>query len=174
LANNLERNNMTIRQQLLIALVLSSVTLGASAAGKLAFINPAIIIQKSPQSEAASKILKEEFQQREADLRAMAKKIQGLESKYQTDSAIMSAEKKKKAEGEIIQGKRKFQFDQKSLQEDLQSRQRVLLQEITKSITTVIRKFGKKNGYDFIFTEGVAYADEAVDITDEVLKELSK
>jgi outer membrane protein len=165
---------MTIKQKLLTALVLSSVTLGASAAGKLAFINPAIIIERSPQSQAASKVLKEEFLQRETDLRAMAKKIQGLESKYQTDGAIMSAEQKKKAEAEIIQGKRKFQFDQKSLQEDLQSRRRVLLQEIQTSISAVIREFGKKNGYDFIFTEGVAYADEAVNITDDLLKELSK
>jgi outer membrane protein len=86
----------------------------------------------------------------------------------------MSAEKKKKAEGEILQGKRKFQFDQKSLQEDVQTRRRVLLQEIQNSISTVIRQFGKENGYDFIFTEGVAYADEAVDITDELLEELSK
>ena len=165
---------MTIKQKLLTVLVLSSVTLGASAAGKLAFINPAIIIEKSPQSQAASKILQDEFSQRETDLRAMAKEIQVLESKYQTDSAIMSAEKKKKAEGEILQGKRKFQFDQKSLQEDVQTRRRVLLQEIQNSISTVIRQFGKENGYDFIFTEGVAYADEAVDITDELLEELSK
>lgn len=165
---------MTIKQKLLTALVLSSVTLGASAAGKLAFINSATIIAKSPQSQAASKVLKEEFQQREADLRAMAKEIQGLESKYQTDSAIMSAEKKKKAEAGIIQSKRKFKFDKKSLREDLQSRRRVLLQEIEKSISAAILVFGKKNGYDFIFAEGVAYADEAVDVTDELLKELSK
>lgn len=49
---------MTIKQKLLTVLVLSSVTLGASAAGKLAFINPAIIIEKSPQSQAASKFSK--------------------------------------------------------------------------------------------------------------------
>lgn len=173
MANN-QREKMTIKQKLLTALILSSVTFGASAAGKLAFVNPAIIIEKSPQSQAASKTLKAEFQQRETELRAMGKKLQDLEKKYQTDSAIMSAEQKKKAEDEIIQGQRKFQFDQKSLQEDLQSRRRVLLQEIQQSISAVIREFGKKNGYDFIFTEGVAYADAAVNVTDELLKELSK
>jgi outer membrane protein len=165
---------MTIKQKLLTALVLSSVTLGASAAGKLAFVNPAIIIEKSPQSQAASKVLKAEFLQRETNLRAMAEKIQGMEKKYQTDGAIMSTEQKKKIEGEIVQDTRKFQFDQKALQEDLQSRRRALLQEIQVSISDVIRKFGKKNGYDFIFTEGVVYVDDAVNITDEILVELSK
>jgi outer membrane protein len=165
---------MTIKQKLLTALVLSSVTLGASAAGKLAFVNPAIIIEKSPQSQAASKVLKAEFLQREKNLRAMVEKIQGLEKKYQTDGAIMSVDQKKKIEGEIAQGTRKFQFDQKSLQEDLQSRRRALLQEIQVSISDVIREFGKKNGYDFIFTEGVVYVDDALNITDEILVELSK
>jgi outer membrane protein len=165
---------MTIKQKLLTALVLSSVTFGASAAGKLGFINPAIIIEKSPQSQEASKLLKAEFQQRETSLREMGEKIQALESRYQTDSAIMSAENKKKAEDAIIQSKRQFQFDQKSLQEDVQSRRRILLQEIQKSISAVILKFGKENGYDFIFTEGVAYADDTVNVTSELLKELSK
>jgi outer membrane protein len=165
---------MTIKQKLLTALVLSSVTFGASAAGKLGFINPAIIIEKSPQSQEASKLLKAEFLQRETSLREMGEKIQALESRYQTDSAIMSAENKKKAEDAIIQSKRQFQFDQKSLQEDVQSRRRILLQEIQKSISAVILKFGKENGYDFIFTEGVAYADDTVNVTSELLKELSK
>jgi len=165
---------MNIKQKLLAVLILSSVTLGASAAGKLAFINPAIIIEKSPQSQAASQTLKEEFSEREASLRALAKKIQALESQYQTDNAIMSAENKKKAEDAIVQSKRQFQFDQKSLEQDVQSRRGVLLQEIQRSISAVIREFGKKNGYDFIFTEGVAYADETVDVTDEILKALSQ
>ncbi|MFT5658753.1 MAG: outer membrane protein [Gammaproteobacteria bacterium] len=173
MANNRERN-MTMRRKLTTALLLSCISLSASAAGKLAFINPAIIIEKSPQSQAASKVLKEEFQQREVELRGVGKVIQELEGKYNTDSAIMSAAQKKKAEDEILQNKRKFQFDQKSLQEDLQSRRRVLLQEIQTSISTVIREYGKKHGYDFIFTEGVAFADDSVNITEEVLKELAK
>ncbi|MFT4650160.1 MAG: outer membrane protein [Polaribacter sp.] len=165
---------MTIKQKLLTVLVLSSVTLGASAAGKLAFINAAIVIEKSPQAQAASNVLRAEFEQRNTDLNAMLEKLQGLEKKYQTDGAIMSAEQKRKAEGEIVQSKRKFKFDQKSLQDDLQSRERALMQEIQLSISVVIREFGKKNGYDFIFTDGVAYVDEAVNITDEILIELAK
>ena len=165
---------MTTKQKILATVLLSSISLGASAAGKLAFINPAVLIEKAPQAQSASKLLKEEFQTRELDLRAQGKKIQDLEGKYQTDGAIMSADQKKKAEAEIIQRKRQFQFDQKSLQEDLQARRRVLLQQIQTSVSAVIRAYGKEQGYDFIFTEGVAYADDAVNITDKILKELSK
>jgi Skp family chaperone for outer membrane proteins len=50
-----------------------------------------------------------------------------------------------------------------------------LLQQVQISIKAVIQAYGEKQGYDFIFTDaGIAYASDAVDITDEILKELKK
>ena len=157
-----------------IPLLLCFVVPGANAAGKSAYINPAVILEQSPQARAAGKALENEFKQRETDLRSRAIKIQEIEKNYKTDSAIMSDAQKKKIEGEIIQKKRQFQFDQQSVQEDLQLRRKQLIQELQKSISDVIRSYGENNGYDFIFTEGVAYASDSVNITDEILKELSK
>ena len=98
-----------------------------------------------------------------------------MEKTFQNDSAIMSDEQKKKAEDNIIQNKRRFQFEQQSLKEDLQARQRELLQQLQASIRDVIQAYGKANGYDFIFTDAsIAYASDAVDITDEIIKELEK
>ena len=157
-----------------IPLLLCFVVPVANAAGKSAFINPAVLLEQSPQARAAGKALEKEFKQREADLRTRAIQIQEMEKNYQKDSAIMSDAQKKKIEGEIIQKKRQFQFDQQSVQEDLQLRRKQLIREIQKSISDVIRSYGENNGYDFIFTEGVAYASDSVNITDEILKELAK
>jgi len=157
-----------------LPLLLCLFSASVNAAGKSAFINPAIILERAPQAVAASNALESEFKQRELELRAIALKIQEMEKAYQTDSAIMSAEQKKKKEEEIIQNKRKFQFDQQSVKEDLQLRRKQLVQELQKSISDVIQRYGKNNGYDFIFTEGVAYASDSVNITDEILKELAK
>lgn len=157
-----------------ISLLLCVVALNVNAVGKSAFINPAIILEQSPQARAASQALEDEFKQRELDLRAMAVNIQDMEKKYQNESAIMSAEQKKKVEDKLIQSKRKFQFDQQTVKEDLQLRRKQLIQELQKSISEVIRNYGENNGYDFIFTEGVAYASDSVNITQDILKELAK
>lgn len=157
-----------------IPLLLCFVALNVNAAGKSAYINPAIILEQSPQAVAASKALESEFKQLELDLRARAMKIQEMEKNYQKDSAIMSAAQKRKIEEKIIQDKRKFQFDQQSVKEDLQLRRQQLIQELQKTISDVIRSYGENNGYDFIFTEGVAYARDSVNITDKILKELGK
>ena len=155
-------------------MLLCFTVLSVNAAGKSAFINPNVIIEQAPQAVAASKALEQEFSQRDNNLRSAAASIQELEKSYQNDSAIMSAEQKKKMEDQIVQLKRKFQFDQQSVNQDLQKRRQQVLQELQKTISIVIRKYGEEQGYDFIFTEGVAYASEEVDITDEILKELAK
>ena len=157
----------------LILLLITSI--GVNAAGKTAFINSKVLLEESPQAIAANEKLQEQFGGRERSLRILAGSIKEMEQIYQNDSAIMSSEQKKKAEDNIILNKRRFQFEQQSLKEDLQSRQRELLQKVQTSIKAVIKSYGDKNGYDFIFTDAsIAYASDAVNITDQILKELKQ
>lgn len=157
----------------LILLVLFSINV--NAAGKSAFINSKMLLEKSPQAIAANEKLQKEFGDRDQSLRKLAEDIKKMEQTYKNDSAIMSAEQKKKAEDNIIQNKRRFQFEQQSLKEDLQSKQRELLQQLQVLIKDVIQAYGKENGYDFIFTDAsIAYASDAVNITDEIIKALEK
>ena len=141
-------------------------------AGESAFINSAIILQNAPQAVAASAAMKEKFQKRELDLRALLTEVQEMEKRYNKEGAIMSADKRKSKEDEIIAKKREFRFNQQSLKEDVQAERKTTVRELQVTISTVIRAYGKKKGYDFIFSEGVAYADQSVDITNEILEEL--
>ena len=155
--------------------LLAVMSFGLNAAGKNAFIKTKVLLEQSPQAVAANKKLQDQFGDREKSLRTLAQEIQQMEKTYQNDSAIMSADQKKKAEDNIIQNKRRFQFEQQSLKEDLQAKQRELLQQVQVSIKSVIQAYGKKQGYDFIFTDtSIAYASDAVDITEEILKEMQK
>ena len=156
-------------------LFLTLFSMGVQADSKLAFINAKLLLEKSPQAIAANAQLKEQFGEREQSLRKLAQEIQQMEKTYQTDGAIMSAEQKKKAEDNIVQNKRRFQFEQQSLKEDLQNKQRELLQVVRVALRDVIQAYGTENGYDFIFTDAnVAFASDAVNITDEILKEMQK
>lgn len=156
-----------------ILLVLTSFTV--HAAGKFAFINSKILLEESPQAIAANTELQKLFGEREQNLRNLAKSIQEMEQTYQTDRAVMSDEQKSKAEENIVQNKRRFQFEQQSLKEDVQAKQRELLQQVQLEIRDVILAYGQSQGYDFIFTDnGIAFASDAVNITDEILQELSK
>jgi len=156
-------------------ILLTLFSINVHAAGKSAFINSKLLLEKSPQAIAANDRLQKEFGDRDQSLRKLAQDIQKMEKTFKSDAAIMSDDQKKKAEDNIIQNKRRFQFEQQSLKEDLQSKQRELLQELQVSIKEVIQAYGKANGYDFIFTDAsIAYASDAVNITEEIIKELQK
>jgi len=154
---------------------LTLLSLGAQAAGKTAFFNAKMVLEQSPQALAANNTLKEMFGEREQSLRKLAQGIQQMEKTFQTDSAIMSEEQKKKAEDNIVQNKRRFQFEQQSLKEDFQAKQRELLQQVQESLKSVIEKFGTENGYDFIFYDtSLAFGSDAVNITQQILDQLNK
>ena len=156
-----------------ILLVLISCTL--NAAGKFAFINSKVLLEQSPQAIAANAELQKQFGEREQNLRDLANSIKEMEKTYQTDRAIMSDEQKNKAEDNIVQSKRRFQFEQQSLKEDVQAKQRELLQQLQTDIKSVIQAYGEAQGYDFIFTDSsIAFASDTVNITDKILQELKK
>ncbi|HEY5739003.1 MAG TPA: OmpH family outer membrane protein [Gammaproteobacteria bacterium] len=156
-------------------ILLAMMSCSLQAAGKFAFINSKMLLEQSPQAIAANSALQEQFGERESTLRNLAQSIQEMEQTYQTDRAIMSDEQKQKAEDNILQSKRRFQFEQQSLKEDVQAKQRELLQQVQTEIKAAIQAYGESQGYDFIFTDtSIAFASDAVDITDEILQELKK
>lgn len=155
---------------LLITLSLLSTT--ANAELKAAFINSATILQKAPQAVKAVETMQKEFRDREQQLRDLAEKIKTREENWQKDSAIMSDDQKKKMESELIENKRKLRFDAQSLKEDVDLRRKQEMLKLRTSISKVINEYATKHGYDLILTEGVAFAADKVNITDDILKEL--
>ncbi len=149
-------------------------SMNAQAELKGAYINSAKILQQAPQAIQAVELMKKEFKERENSLRALAQQVQDQENSLKKDSAIMSAEQRSRNESEIVEKKRKIRFDAQSLKEDVDLRRKQEIQKVRTSITAVINSYGKKHGYDLIFTEGVAFAADKVNITDEILKELKK
>ncbi|MBT3204372.1 MAG: OmpH family outer membrane protein [Gammaproteobacteria bacterium] len=164
---------MKLSKSILI-LSFALLSFNAQAELKAAYINSAQILQQAPQAIKAVELMKKEFQSRENALRTLAKEAQTQEESLKKDSAIMSDEQKKRNEEEILMKKRKIRFDAQSLKEDVDLRRKQEVQKVRTSITAVINSYGKKHGYDLIFTEGVAFAADKVNITEDILKELKK
>lgn len=149
-------------------------SLSTHAELKAGYINSAIILQQAPQAVKAVESMQNEFNDREQALRDLAKDAQQQEADLQKDGAIMSADQKRKIENEILEKKRKIRFDAQSLKEDVDLRRKQEIQTLRNSISAVIKKYAEDNDYDMIFTEGVAFAADKVNITDEILTALKK
>jgi outer membrane protein len=158
----------------IFVIAVSLFTTSAYAELKAAFINSAIILQEAPQAKQSIEAMKKEFKGREDAIRGLAEEIQKEEKDLQKDAAIMSPDQKGKMEAAIQEKKRKLRFDAQSLKEDVDLRRKQEIDKIRKTISAVINEYSKQHGYDLVFTQGVAFAAEKVDITQDILNELKK
>ena len=153
---------------------LSLTALTAQAELKAAYLDSAMILQKAPQAIKAIEAMKSEFASREQTLRSAAEALKTQETNLQKDGAIMSPDQRTRLEKEIVEKQRKLRFDAQSLKEDVDLRRKQEIQKLRTTISAVIQNYAKSKGYDFVFTEGVAFAADKINITQDILKELEK
>jgi outer membrane protein len=64
--------------------------------------------------------------------------------------------------------------DQEDARRDLNVRRNEELSKLQKQIFDVIQTVAKEDDYDLILTDGVVWASEKIDITDDILKRLRR
>jgi len=137
-------------------------------------VDVARVLEQSTQADAARKKLQDEFSPREATLIDEQKKIRKLEEQLVRDGAIMSESERSKLERKVIAMKRDAKRNQDEFREDLNFKRTEILENLQRDLITTIQDYAKKQGYDMLLAEGVIYASDSVNITEEVLAALKK
>ena len=88
---------------------------------------------------------------------------------------LLSESARASKEKDYQQRLKEFQRFTKDAQDELQGKDEEYTRKILESMEKVIKDFGRKNGYTFIFVknEGLLFADDKADVTEEVLKLLN-
>jgi len=86
----------------------------------------------------------------------------------------LTEKEKKKKQREFQQTRIDIQRSERELREDIDLRRREEIGKLQAQVTKVIEKLSERDKFDLILYTGVAYASDKVNITDLVLKELSK
>ena len=141
---------------------------------RIGFVNVNYVLQNAPQTKVVNDTLTAEFAPREAELVARGEELQAKQESYDRDAAVMTQAARAALEREINTGERDLQRDATLLQEDVQLRQTELVNELQQTIATRIQAFAVAQGYDLILTnQGVVFASEAIDVTEDVLRAIS-
>jgi outer membrane protein len=137
---------------------------------KIGAVNAVKLLDEAPQKEAALERLKKEFDTRNKELVAKQKELRELEDRFNRDSAIMSALDRDELERDIMNQNRELKRDQEVFREDYNIRRNEEFRKLQEQIAEAIVSLAEKQKYDLVVYEGVIYASDKVDITDEVLK----
>jgi len=160
---------------LAVTLVCVSYMNAAQAAQKIGVVYPSKIMQESPQRDKIIKKLENEFKGRYQALQALEAEINKLDKTLKRDAELLSKEKvtdmKRQAEVKVSE----YQLKRKAFEEDNRRRQGEEQQKALVVLRDVINKIAKKDGYDIILNgEQIVFAKPAMDISERVIKEISK
>lgn len=168
------------RFRLTVALAAAALALGVAAPlaaqeQKIAIIDTERVLATSTVGKQALEGLTALRLQKQQEGEALEKELTDLQARLQEGRLSLSedklAELQRQAEDKAL-AMRRFQDD---ANRELSQKRDEMLAEVDQKVMPVITRFGQQNGYDLIFRKfesGLIYADDAVDITDEVIAAL--
>jgi outer membrane protein len=171
---------MTLKSRLAFAFLFFalclSVTPAAAQAPKFAVIDVQRIITDSEPGKAAREELRQFGEGREAQLQALRDEIDQLQSRISEGQMSLAQERLDALKEELEKKSIELRRATDDAGRDFNQRQERALQRIEGKVMPIIKQVGEENGYTLIFRKfesGLVYADEAVDITAEIIDRLN-
>lgn len=162
----------------LAALILLLGVFSAQAADlKIATLNYHKALNESEDGIKASKVLEDMIAAKKSVFLEGENKIKALKAELEKQASVLTPEKLKEKEDELGKLYKNYQRQGNDFQEELQKKESDLRSVIQKDILEIVKEYGEKEGYSYIFeegTSGILYFDEKYDITSEVIKKLNK
>lgn len=167
----------TFKQTVVGLVLVSALSLlpGVAAAElKIGFVDLAKLSENAPQIIAAQKKIDAEFSSREKELVELQRRVAKMEEGLTTEGAVLSESERSAKERDILGKRRELKRSQDEFRDDLNIRKNEMLRSVNVEIGNVIEAFAKDEKYDLILAQGVMYAGNKVDITDQILKRLGE
>jgi outer membrane protein len=131
------------------------------------------ILRESDQAVRAEKKIEKEFAARDQEIKKQIKLSKEMQAALEKDGSTMSDSVRRFKERELANLNINLQTMQREFREDLNLRKNEELAVVLAQADKAIRAIAESEEYDVILQEAV-YRNPKVDITDKVLKYLSK
>ena len=148
--------------------------ISALAEIKIGYVVVEKVLKEAPQTTVSNKKLEKEFKSRTDGLQKKVKGIQKQEKDYKKNSVTMSESERQKAQKKMQNAKIDIQRIERELREDIDIRRREEIGKLQQQINKAIEDLAKKEKYDLILYQGVAYASKGIDISNDLIKALGK
>ena len=147
---------------------------------KLAYVDSDYILSNIPEYGDAQEELNALSTQWQNQVKALFDKVSEMYQKYQTEMVLLSEDQKRAREQEIVnkeQEAKTLQMQYFGADGQLYQKRTELVQPIQEKIYTALTELAQTKGYTFIFDiasgSSVLYASDKVDVSDDVLDQLS-
>lgn len=155
------------------ALPVGAQTAAAPIVPKVAVIDVQRLVVESAAGKEAQGRIKKVVDARQVEADKLQKELQAMQQKLSDQGPSMSDEKRDQLNKEYQEKGIAFKRFQDDAQRQVQEAQQKELNELERRVIPVINQVGKEKGYTLIFNKYapgmLVYADDQVDITEDVL-----
>lgn len=159
----------------LVSAVLIAGTGQAFAESKIGVINAQKILALCDAGKVLKGQLEARMKEFQADFKAEDDSIVALQKEIEKKSSAWSEDKTKEKVAELRKKRRDMQLKNEDAKVELQQMQDKAVKPILEALQDVVASYGKKNGFTAIFDvkAGVVYFDNAVEVSEAIVKELN-
>lgn len=169
---------MTIKSSFLAILLAGSsaaIVTGAQAADmKIGVIRYQVLMQKSPQAAAITAEMTKKFEQRKKDLDAKMAQIKSMEDDLSRNGATMTQSQVQDEQTRHDEMQRDASREQSDLVDDVNAARNAAYSTMQQAVIKASQEFAQAQKYTLILADNVVYADNAIDVTDQVLDQMKK
>ncbi len=146
---------------------------------KIGYVNTMEVFEKYSKTQERDKLFGDEKRKKESAVQKETEKRQkeiiALSEKLEKEKSLLKEEEIKKRKEEIGKKQESLISYINKVRQELSNRNRELVNMCREEVISAIKKFGQKNGYDYIFEKGaVLYGPKVEDITQELIDLLNK
>ncbi len=172
----------TLKSLLLTAAIVCCSVVGNAQIGgqKFAYVDSDYILNNIPEYADAQEELNTLSTKWQNEVKALYDKVSEMYKKYQTEMVLLSEDQKRAREQEIVnkeQEAKNLQMQYFGSEGQLYQKRTELVQPIQEKIYTALNELAQTKGYTFVFDmasgTSILYASDKVDISDDVLDQLS-
>jgi outer membrane protein len=158
-----------------LILMFATANVMAASSPKIAYVSVEKILTEAPQVKAVNDSMMERFGGRKTELQEMEKEINEMQENYKRNELVMTEDKLNELKDSIITKIQDFKQKEAVLQQEVATVRNQELAVLQQSVRSIIQDIAKDEKYDIILTsEGVAYANEKLDISNKVLERMKK
>lgn len=161
---------MSYISRVLIVAILGALSCPAFAADlNIGVVNVAKLLAEAPQAKSSMQSLQDEFEPRLRTINGQEDELKALAETLQKDLAVMGEDERRDAERSIREKQRDLARTQDEYLKDFNMRRNEEQSKILRSLMEEVESFAQSQNYDLIIGEGVLYANNLVDVTEQVL-----
>ena len=134
------------------------------------FVDVPFLIDKSPQSLEAGKRLEEEFAPRQKRLKDESALLAEKRSKLAKESLVLGETERSELELSIRKLERRLKRQEQDFREELNLKKNNEFRKVRLLVSKAILEFANSGEYDLILSEGVWFAHNRINITEQIVK----